>query len=64
MRVSNISSSIIGPVATKVHIESRVVEGTKICSNCPGHVTSMATTPKYGKTLLKSSTPEPIDQWP
>ena len=31
------------------------------CSNCPGHMTKMAAMPIYGKTLKKSSSPEPID---
>ena len=28
------------------------------------HMTKMAAMPIYGKNLKKSSTPEPIDQWP
>ena len=34
------------------------------CSNRPGHMTKMAAMPIYGKNLKKSSSPEPIDQWP
>ena len=36
---------------------------TKVCSNGPGHMTKMATTPIYGKNLKKSS-PEPKGRWP
>ena len=32
----------------------------KIYSNEFGHMTNMATVPIYGKTLKKSSSPEPI----
>ena len=39
------------------------VGGTKVCSQHPGHMTKMATTPIYGKTLQKSS-PEPADRFP
>ena len=31
----------------------------KVCSNGPGHITKMPTTPIYGKNPLKSSSPEP-----
>ena len=36
----------------------------KIYTNELGHMTNMAAMPIYGKNLKKSSTPEPIDQWP
>ena len=36
----------------------------KIYINELGHMTNMAAIPIYGKNLKKSSTPEPIDQWP
>ena len=36
----------------------------KIYTNELGHITNMATTPIYGKTLKKSSSPEPIDWGP
>ena len=29
----------------------------KVCSKGPGHMTKMAATPMYGKTLYKSSSP-------
>ena len=39
-------------------------EGTKVCSNVPGHLTKMAAMPIYGKNLKKSSSLEPKGQWP
>ena len=36
----------------------------KIYSNVLGHMTNMAAMPMYGKNLKKSSSLEPIDQWP
>ena len=36
----------------------------KICTIELGHMTKMAAMPIYGKNLKKSSSPEPIDQWP
>ena len=36
----------------------------KIYTNCTGHMTKMATTPIYGKTLKMSSSLEPKGQWP
>ena len=33
------------------HEEPPEAEGMKICSNSPGPITSMVTTPIYGKTL-------------
>ena len=38
--------------------------GMKIYTNEVGHMTKMAAMPIYGKNLKKSSSPEPIDQWP
>ena len=35
----------------------------KNLSKGPGHMTNMATTPIYGKTTLKSSSPEPECRW-
>ena len=34
----------------------------KICINDLGNMTNMAAMPIYGKSLKKSSSPEPIDQ--
>ena len=36
----------------------------KIYTNELGHMTNMAAMPIYGKNFKKSSSPEPIDQWP
>ena len=41
MTVSNISTKATGPVVTKFHVEPPWAEGTKICSNCPGHMINM-----------------------
>ena len=39
------------PVVTEFHVEPPEEEETKICSDHSGHMTSMATTPIYGKNL-------------
>ena len=36
----------------------------KIDTNGLGHITDMVAMPIYGKNLKKSSSPEPIKQWP
>ena len=36
----------------------------KIFTNELGRMTNMATTPVYGKNIKKTSSPEPVDQWP
>ena len=51
MRISIISSKATGPVETKFHVEPPEAEGTKICSNCPGHKTNMATMHIWLKTF-------------
>ena len=61
LSISNISSKATGPVETKFHVEPPWVEETKICSNSPGHMTSIATKNIYGKNLQKSSAAEPVD---
>ena len=38
--------------------------GMKIYTYELGHMTNMAAMPIYGKNLLKSSSPEPINWWP
>ena len=48
MTFSNISKAT-EPIVTKFNIEPREVEDTKILSNSPGHMTSIATMPIYGK---------------
>ena len=51
MSVSNISSKATGPIVTKFHVAPPGAEGMKICSNLPGHMTSMATASICGKNL-------------
>ena len=51
MTVSIISSKATEPIVTKFYVEPPEAEGTKICLNRPGHMTSMVTTPIYGKNL-------------
>ena len=36
----------------------------KIFTNELGHMTNKATKPIYGKNIKKSSSLEPVDQWP
>ena len=38
-------------IKAKFHIEPPWEGGTKVCINGPGHMTKMAATPIYGKTL-------------
>ena len=57
-------SKTVGLFGTKVHMKAWGRIGMKICTNELGHMTNMATMPIYGKNLKKSSSPEPIDQWP
>ena len=54
---SNIfSSETTGPIKVKSHMEHTWDEGTKVCSNDPGHMTKTSVMPRYGKKkLLKSS---------
>ena len=47
------------PIEAKFHVKPPWDVGTKICSNGPGHMTSVAVMSVYGKTLKKSSSPEP-----
>ena len=42
-----------GPNELEFHMETPKDGGTKVCSNGPGHITKMATTPIYGKNPLK-----------
>ena len=61
---NNFCSESTGPIATKFHIQPPGILGKKNCSNDLDHMTNMAAMPIYGKNLKKSSSPEPIDQWP
>ena len=47
------------PIEAKFHVEPPLDGGMKVCSNGPGHMTSMAAMPIYGKNLKKSSSLEP-----
>ena len=62
--ISHISSKAIGQIVNKFHVEALGGKETKICSNGPSHMNNMATMPIYGNNLLKSSSPEPMGQWP
>ena len=56
---SNIfSSETTGPIEAKFHMEPPCDEGTKVCSNGPGHMPKMAAMPICGKNLKKPSSPE------
>ena len=46
-------------IEAKFHVEPPWDGGMKVCSNGPGHLTSMAAMPLYGKTFKKSSSLEP-----
>ena len=48
-------SETTGPVKVKFHMEPLWDGETKVCSDCPGHMTKMAAMPIYGKNLKKSS---------
>ena len=47
------------PIKAKFYVEPPWVGETKVCPRHVGHMTEMAATPIYGKTLQKSSSPEP-----
>ena len=57
--VNIFSSETTGPIEAKFHMETPWDEGTKVCSNGPGHMTKMAVIPIYGKNFQKCSSPEP-----
>ena len=51
------------PIEAKFHVKLPWQGGMKICSNGPGHMTSMAAMPVYGKNLKKiffSGTKQPM----
>ena len=58
------SSKTAWPIKAKFYVEPPWEGGTKVCINCPGHMTKMAAMPIYGKNLKKSSSPEPAGQFP
>ena len=47
------------PVEAKFQMEPPWDRGTKVCSNGPGHLTSMAAMPIFDKNFKKSSSLEP-----
>ena len=57
-------SETVGPIKAKFDVEPPRVGGTKFCSRHLGHMTKMAATPIYGKTLQKSFSPEPAGRLP
>ena len=61
------SSETTGPIKLKFNTDTPQDAGTKVCSNGPGHMTKMPTTPIYGKNPLKSSSPDQkaydLDTW-
>ena len=63
--ISNVfSSETAWPIKAKFYVEPSWEGGTKGCINGPGHMTKMAAMPIYGKTLQKSSSPEPAGRFP
>ena len=58
------SSKTTSPFEAKFHMELQWDVGMKICSNVPGHMTKMASSPIYGKTLQKSLCSKPRDWLP
>ena len=51
------------PIKAKFYVEPPWVGETKFCSRHLDHVTKMAATPIYGKTLQKSSSQEPAGRF-
>ena len=51
------------PIKAKFYSEPLWVGGTKVCSRHLGHMTKLAASPIYGKTLQKSSSPEPVGRF-
>ena len=49
--LKHIFSETIGPIELKFHMKSPYDRLAKFCTNCSGHMTKLATTPIYGKTL-------------
>ena len=53
------SSETTGPIQARFHMELLCDKGTKVCSNGPGHMISMAALLLYVENFKKSSSPEP-----
>ena len=47
-----VSSETTRPFELKFHMKTPYDRLAKICTNCTGHMTKMATTPIYGKNSL------------
>ena len=61
---NSFSSETALAIKAKFYVEPPWEGGTKVYINGPGHMTKMAATPIYGKNLKKSSSPEPVGQFP
>ena len=57
------SSETAWPIKAKFYVEPPWEGGTKVCINGPGHMTKMAAMPIYGKSLKKSSSPQPAGRF-
>ena len=53
------SPGTTGPIEAKFHNGASLGQGTKVCSNGPGHMTKMSAMPIYGKNIKKSSSLKP-----
>ena len=62
--VVHFSSETTESIKVKFHMALLWDGWTKICPNVPGHMTTMAAMPMYGKNLKKSSSLEPKGHWP
>ena len=51
------------PIKAKFLMKHFLDGGTNVFINNPGHMTKMAPTPIYGKTLQNHSFPEPLDRF-
>ena len=58
-----VSSETTKPIEPKFHIKTPYDRLVKICTNCTGHITKMATMPIYGKNpfnIFFSGTKRPL----
>ena len=61
---SKIFSETALPIKAKFYVDTLWVWGTMFRSRHLGHMTKMAVTPIYGRTIQKSSTLEPAGRFP